>query len=66
MRVDPVDGYTFWFTSEYYQTTGSFDFNTRICSFKIPGCGGGGGGPVCGNGTCELGEAGICAIDCGA
>jgi hypothetical protein len=38
MSVDPVDGCTFWFTSEYYSNSGSFDFKTRIGSFKVPGC----------------------------
>jgi hypothetical protein len=46
MSVDPSDDCTFWFTTEYYETTGSFDFNTRICSFKFDDCGGGGGEPV--------------------
>lgn len=65
MSVDPVDGCTFWFTGEYYETTGTFNFSTRICSFTIPGCGGGVGGPVCGNGTCEAGEdCTTCAADC--
>ncbi len=41
MSVDPTDDCTFWYTQEYYQTTGSFDFNTRICSFRFPDCGGG-------------------------
>ena len=39
MSVDPVDDCTFWYTQEYYETTGSFDFNTRICSFKFDSCG---------------------------
>ena len=39
MSVDPTDDCTFWYTQEYYQTTGSFDFNTRICNFRFPGCG---------------------------
>jgi hypothetical protein len=38
MSVDPVDGCTFWFTTEYYAANGSFDFNTKIVSFKVPGC----------------------------
>lgn len=37
MSVDPVDGCTFWFTTEYYATTGS-NWQTRIGSFKYPGC----------------------------
>jgi hypothetical protein len=35
MSVDPEDDCTFWFTTEYYETTGSFDFNTRLCSFRL-------------------------------
>ncbi len=44
MTVDPVDDCTFWYTQEYMKNTGSFNWNTRIASFKFPGCGGGGGG----------------------
>src|SRR3982075_1812571 len=40
MQVDPVDDCTFWFTEEYMKTTGSFNWNTRIASFKFPSCGG--------------------------
>ena len=35
MSVDPVDDNTFWYTQEYYQTTSSFNFKTRIMSFTI-------------------------------
>lgn len=45
MSVDPVDDCTFWYTQEYYANTGSFDFKTRIGSFKLPNCGGHGGRP---------------------
>ncbi len=38
MTVDPVDDCTFWFTSEYLKTNGSFNWSTRIASFKFPGC----------------------------
>jgi hypothetical protein len=38
MSVDPSDDCTFWYTQEYYETTGSFDFNTRICSFRFADC----------------------------
>ncbi|HKH45443.1 MAG TPA: hypothetical protein VKM72_12325 [Thermoanaerobaculia bacterium] len=38
MSVDPSDGCTFWFTTEYYSNSGTFDFKTRIGSFKQPGC----------------------------
>ncbi|HWW14702.1 MAG TPA: hypothetical protein VN310_08585 [Candidatus Dormibacteraeota bacterium] len=39
MTVDPVDDCTFWYTQEYMKTTGTFNWNTRISSFKFPGCG---------------------------
>ena len=39
ISVDPVDDCTFWVTGEYYSTTSSFNFQTRICSFTLPGCG---------------------------
>lgn len=35
MAVDPVDDETFYYTTEYYQTTGSFDFKTRLCRFNV-------------------------------
>jgi hypothetical protein len=38
MQVDPVDDCTFWYTQEYIKTTGSFNWSTRINSFKFPGC----------------------------
>ncbi|MEI6291683.1 MAG: hypothetical protein WCP19_14770, partial [Chloroflexota bacterium] len=38
MTIDPVDDCTFWFTSEYLKTSGSFNWSTRISSFKFPGC----------------------------
>ncbi|HKB66479.1 MAG TPA: fibronectin type III domain-containing protein [Pyrinomonadaceae bacterium] len=40
MTIDPVDDCTFWYTTEYYATTTSFNWRTRIGSFKYPGCGG--------------------------
>ena len=40
MTIDPVDDCTFWFTQEYYATTTSFAWRTRIGAFKFPGCGG--------------------------
>jgi hypothetical protein len=39
MSVDPVDDCTFWFTSEYLKTNGSFNWSTRIGTFKLAGCG---------------------------
>jgi hypothetical protein len=38
MSVDPSDDCTFWYTQEYIKTTGSFNWSTRITSFKWPGC----------------------------
>ena len=35
MSVDPTDDLTFWFTTEYVQTTGSTTWRTRIASFKF-------------------------------
>lgn len=40
LTVDPVDDCTFWYTTEYYATTSSFNWRTRIGSFKFSGCGG--------------------------
>ena len=37
MTIDP-DGCTFWYTQEYYETTG-LNWQTRIGSFKFPSCG---------------------------
>jgi hypothetical protein len=39
MDVDPADGCTFWYTSEYYSTTSSAGWQTRIASFRYPSCG---------------------------
>jgi len=39
MSVDPVDDCTFWHTNEYYSTSSSSSYRTRICSFKLDGCG---------------------------
>ena len=38
MTVDPVDDCTFWYTNEYLKTSGTFNWSTRIASFKFPGC----------------------------
>jgi len=38
MAVDPSDDCTFWYTQEYYKTTGSFAWTTRIGSFKFDSC----------------------------
>jgi hypothetical protein len=39
MTVDPADDCTFWYTQEYIQSTGSFNWNTRIANFIFPNCG---------------------------
>jgi hypothetical protein len=41
LGVDPSDGCTFWFTTEYYQNTSSAGWQTRVGAFRIEGCGGG-------------------------
>ena len=38
MSVDPVDDCTFWYTNEYFASTGDWNWQTRIASFKFPGC----------------------------
>ena len=38
LAVDPVDDCTFWFTTEYYKSTSSANWTTRIASFKFPNC----------------------------
>jgi N-acetylneuraminic acid mutarotase len=38
LTVDPTDGCTFWYTNEYYTTNSSFNWHTRIGSFKFPNC----------------------------
>ncbi len=35
LTVDPVDDRTFWYTNEYYASTSSSDWRTRIASFTI-------------------------------
>jgi hypothetical protein len=39
MTVDPVDDCTFWYTSEYLKTNGTWNWSTWITSFKFPNCG---------------------------
>ncbi len=38
ITVDPVDDCTFYYTNEYYTTTTSFSWRTRIGYFKFSGC----------------------------
>lgn len=35
LTIDPVDDATFWYTNEYYSTTTTFGWKTRIGSFKL-------------------------------
>ena len=41
MSVDPADNCTFWYVNEYLPANGSFNWQTRIGSFKFPSCGAG-------------------------
>lgn len=38
MAIDPSDDCTFWYAQEYLKSTGSFNWNTRLASFKFPSC----------------------------
>jgi hypothetical protein len=38
LLVDPADECTFWYTQEYFTTTGPAPWQTRIGSFKFPSC----------------------------
>ena len=35
MQIDPADECTFWYTTQYIGTNGTFNWRTRIASFKI-------------------------------
>jgi hypothetical protein len=39
IAVDPTDGCTFWYASEYIPTNGSFNWKTRIATFRFSSCG---------------------------
>ena len=39
ISVDPTDDCTFWYTTEYLKTNGTFNWSTRIANFKFAGCG---------------------------
>jgi hypothetical protein len=39
LTVDPSDDCTFWYTTEYIPSNGSFNWRTRIGSFKFTQCG---------------------------
>jgi len=38
ISVDPGDDCTFFYTNEYLKSSGTFNWSTRIGSFKFPGC----------------------------
>jgi hypothetical protein len=40
MELDPGDECTFWYTTEYYETTSVAGWRTRVASFRNPECGG--------------------------
>ena len=38
IQIDPTDDCTFWYTTEYIQTTGQVPWRTRVGSFSYPSC----------------------------
>src|SRR5207237_863706 len=38
ITVDPLDDCTFWYTNEYIPANGSFNWETRIGTFKFDEC----------------------------
>ena len=38
LSIDPADDCTFWFTGQYLKADGTFNWSTRVASFKINGC----------------------------
>lgn len=38
MSIDPIDDCTFWYTNEYLQSYGRWNWSTQIASFKFPSC----------------------------
>lgn len=41
MTIDPTDDCTFFYTNEYLNLNGTFNWSTQIASFKFPSCSGG-------------------------
>ena len=39
LSIDPADGLSFWHTNEYYATTSSFNWSTRVGKFQFAGGG---------------------------
>ena len=38
MRIDPNDGCTFWYTTEFYKVTQAFDWSTQVASARFANC----------------------------
>ena len=38
MQIDPANDCTFWYTTQYIGVNGSFNWRTKIASFKFPNC----------------------------
>lgn len=38
MQIDPADECTFWYTTQYIGSNGTFNWRTRIASFRFPNC----------------------------
>jgi hypothetical protein len=38
MVLDPSNDCTFWYVNQYIPSNGTFNFHTRLASFKFPGC----------------------------
>ena len=45
LSVDPADDCTFWYVNEYEPANGTFNWHTRIGSFKFPACSTSSGSP---------------------
>ena len=39
LSVDPSDNCTFWYTTEFIPSNGTFNWNTQVATFKLSGCG---------------------------
>lgn len=39
MQIDPSDDCTFWYTDQYIPANGSFNWSTRLATFKFSSCG---------------------------
>ena len=51
LTIDPTNDCTFWYTDEYYTTTSSFNWSTRIGNFTFPNCTTGPSGTLAGTVT---------------